>query len=261
MDLRALYVLSSFFLVFAGVAPVHSAAPAQTVDRLISSQGGAELAALGILKLEVSEEETTNDGEQHQRSYTLFVDASDLGKARMELPGDIDIACGAEGCWATVGGVLDSRPQAPNMARRTLNQAVFPLLLPHSLRMSGVEIGDAVEEVLWEGRPASVVPVGFARDFFASPVMSTTWQLVVAQDDHSLLATQFSPPVEYQKVEIEGIRYRTLQHTTLEDVSLPTRILLDGIDLQGIENGHVKVVKIEVSVYGPSEPTLFMRPE
>jgi hypothetical protein len=179
---------------------------------------------------------------------------------RLEMPGDVVISCRSTLCWATRSGIVDDKPQTPSMARRTLNQTAFALLLPYSLKMDRVYVEPEARETLWEGREAWIVSVPFAKGFFVSPVMTSTWEIVIARDDYSLLAAHFLPPVEFQKVQTEGMRYRVLKWEMVEESEIPTRILTDGIDLNGHENGHVRVTKIVPSVYGPSEPTLFMDP-
>ena len=178
----------------------------------------------------------------------------------MELQGGSIVGCSEEGCWALRDGKLDDRQQTPYMAKTTLNQSLFPIMLPFTVKMEGVWVKEA-KEIQWEGREAWSLAVPFAKGFFVSPVLTTTWSLVVAKDDYSLLAASFVPPVEYRKVELKGIRYRTLKTEIIEDAQIPTQILSIGINVNGMESGHVRVTKVKPSVYGPSDPTMFRNPQ
>jgi len=252
-------VLPAILVVPAAVGAA-TPIPQEIVDRMIEAVGGeAAFSGLGVLELVVSEEETRNDGTSSKSEYTLYVDSSDLSNLRKEFPGNVIIGrSGADG-WATNDGVLDDRRQTPYMARGTLNQAAFPLLLPFSLRMEGVWVKE-VGEIEWDGRDAWVLSLPFAKGFFTSAIMTTTWAVVVAKDDYSILAVNFVPSPEYRKVQKEGIRYRILKTTDLNGVQIPAQLLLVGVNPQGQESGHVRVTKIRASVRGPWEPTLFMNP-
>jgi hypothetical protein len=92
------------------------------------------------------------------------------------------------------------------------------------------------------------------------PLLLPEWLLTVRRSDHTVVAAEFLPPVEFRKVTTEGVRYRYLQHATIDGVRLPTQVLLDGIDFDRVENGHVRVTKIKPSVRGPFEAELFVDP-
>jgi hypothetical protein len=249
---------------FAGPAVAgaeESLEPAEIVERMLAAAGSDAFSEIGVLKLEVSDEETRNDGSRTRHQFTLYIDTADLNNMRMELEGGSIIGCSAAGCWAFKDGKLDDRRQTPYMAKTTLNQALFPIMLPFTVRMEGVWAKDKKEIVWEEGREAWSLALPFAKGFFVSPVLTTTWSLVVAKDDYSLLAASFVPPVEYRKVEMKGIRYRVLKTEDVEDVQIPTQILSIGINVDGYESGHVRVTKIKPSVHGPSDPTLFRSPE
>jgi hypothetical protein len=179
---------------------------------------------------------------------------------RLEIPGNIVIARAGESLWATRDGALDDRPQAPKMVRATLNQRLFPLLLPFSLATEGIRLSNP-QQTNFEGEAAWRVAVDFPTDFFIAPSMSTTWYLYVRQSDYKALGVEFFPPHEVRTVRSEGIRYRPLQTTTLgSGVEIPVQVLLDGIDVSGQPTGHVRITKLGVTVRGPYEPTLFIDP-
>ena len=254
-----IFIPLALLAAFPGAA-AETPEPAAIVERMLAAAGAEQFSEMGILKLEVVEEETRNDGTRSGHEYTLYVDTSNFANVRMELQGGSTVGCSEEGCWAFRDGKLDDRQQTPYMAKTTLNQSLFPIMLPFTVKMEGVWVKEA-KEIQWDGREAWSLAVPFAKGFFVSHVLTTTWSLVVAKDDNSLLAATFVPPVEYRKVERKGIRYRTLKTEDIEDAQIPTQILSIGINVNGMESGHVRVTKIKPSVYGPSDPTLFRSPQ
>lgn len=260
-------MIARAILIFAiAICPLHAGAaapePAALLQGMLEAAGGMEaFQQLGVLEFTVTSEETTSGGQQRNRVWTAYVDAATLANMRLELPGEIVIARNGDTAWATQQGVLDERPQTPKMAQATLNQRLFPLLLPFTLAMDGVRLGD-VFETSFEGVPAWRVAVTFPRNFFITPSMETSWYLHVRQDDGSLIAAEFMPPEDIRQVAAEGVRYRALKHATLgSGVQVPVQLLLDGIDAYGSPNGHVRVTKLQVRVRGPFDPTLFLHPD
>jgi len=251
-------------LLFALVLAIPPAAfgdppdPKEIVNRMIAAAGGDAFAKLGVLGLEVHEEQTRNDGTQTTKDYVLLVDTTNLANLRMEYPNGTVVGASVAGGWGVENGVQDDRPQTPTMARKILNQTTFPLLIPYSLKMDGVWVSEARESTL-EGRDVWVLAIPFSKGFFVSPVLTTTWLMVVAQDDYSILAFEFIPPVEYQKVTPVGIRYRILTTQDVEGAKIAEQILSVGISPQGQESGHVRVTKSKASVR-LWEPSLFLSP-
>jgi hypothetical protein len=229
-------------------------------DRTIAALGGAGYSELGVLKLEVSTEETRNDGTVSTDAYTLYVDTGELTNLRLELGDGIVVGRNGDFGWATVDGELDDRPQTPHMAKTTINQRLFPLLPPYSLDMDGVWMKES-GEVTWEGRQAWAVLMPFAKGFFKSPVLTTDWRLVVSKEDYSILGMDFVPPVEYQDVQPMGMRYRYLKWDEIDGVKIPTQVLAVGINSQGIESGAHRITKVAVSKFGQWQPRLFMSPQ
>ena len=254
----------SLFLPLVLIAPAVAVAatpePEEIVDRMIAAAGGKAFAKLGVIELEIEEEETMSDGTQSKKAYTAYADTSNLMNLRLEMLGGVVLGRFGDEAWATKDGTLDERRQTPYMANGALNQRLFPLLLPFSLKMDGVRI-TGVEETSWEGRDAWVLTLPFIKGFFTSPVLNTTWHLIVARDDASILAVEFVPSAEFLKVETEGIRYRILKYQDVEGAQVPAWFLLDGISVDRRESGHVRVTKIKTLVRGPWEPALFMHPK
>jgi hypothetical protein len=244
-------------------AGVHAAAPTpeSTIARMLTAEGGADtFHKLGVLKLVVSEDESTASGRTRQSNFTAYVSTIELDHLRIELPREVVIARnGGEG-WATMSGKPDTRPQTPAMAVGTCNQRLFPLLLPFSVTMAGSS-PSGVSEATFQGQPAWRIDLVFERDFFSSPVMNVTWQIYASKKDGAFLGAEFQPPLEYAaKVGAEGVRYRVLATQKVDGVTLPSQILMEGIDAKGHPSGHNRTVKIAASIRGPWDAALFMDP-
>jgi len=233
--------------------------PVEIVNKAIAAVGGEGLAKLEVLRLEVSEEKTQHDGTASSNDYTAYVDMSDLKSMRLEMAGGIVLGRTGDDAWATEMGVYDERPQTPYMAKGTLNQTLFPILLPYSLKMEGVWVKE-IGEIEWDGRPAWTLLLPFVKGFFVSPVLTTTWRVVVAKDDYSILGVDFLPPVELRDVQFMGIRYRILKYDDIEGARIPSQVLAIGINLEGYESGANRITRIEPTAYGRWEAALFVNP-
>jgi hypothetical protein len=187
-----------------------------------------------------------------------MVDCSNLDNLRMEYPGGTVVGRTRAGGWSSNNGVIDDRRQTPDVARKSLNQTVFPLLLPFTLKMDGVWVRD-VREMTWEDRDVWVLTIPFSKGFFVNPILTTNWYVVVAKDDYSILATEFLPAVEYRKISPEGVRYRILKTEDISGARIPTQLLAIGIDVRNIESGHHRITKMKPSVR-LWEPALFLSP-
>ena len=253
-------LLTMMLVTGGGAAGAAETPDAKTiVDRMIEAVGGEALADAEVIRLEITEEKIRNDGTSSDNAYVAYVDFSALDSVRMELDGDIVLGRNGAESWATTKGVFDDRPQTPKMANGTINQSLFVLLLPYSLQMDGVWVNE-VTEVNWEGRDAWALLLPFVKGFFVSPVLTTTWRVVVDKDDYSILGVDFLPPVDLQNVQPMGIRYRYLKYDEVEGVKIPSRVLAVGINLEGQESGATRVTRVVPSVYGPWEAGLFVSP-
>jgi hypothetical protein len=258
MNRHLLKVLLPVLLAAPVIAVAVTPEPGEIVDRMIAAAGGEAFSKIGVLKLEVVQDETHNDGSGTSRTYTAYVDTAHLENQRIEYPGDVVVAHHGAGGWSTKGGKMDDRPQTSRLAETTLKQTVFPLLLPYSLKMEGVWVKEVQESTLG-GRKVWVLLMPFAKGFFTSPVMTTTWMMVVAQDDYSILAYEFIPPVQYQDVSPMGIRYRILKQQEVGGAKLAEQLLLIGINAAGVESGANRVTKIK-ALTQPWDAALFLSP-
>jgi len=260
MKVRGFALCAGILLGCAVGVTAADTSPAVVVEEMIEAAGGRDaFARLGVVEFAVEQEETLSDGERISSRMIAHVVSSDLDTARIALSDTVVVASHDGKGWATNDGEPDTRPQTPRMAVGTIHQKLFPLLLPFSLAMEGVHVNEVVAAT-FEDQPVWQLTVVFDRMFFVSPSMNTDWLLTVRRSDNMLLSAEFLPPVEFRKVSTEGVRYRYLQHATLEGVRLPAQVLLDGIDFDRVENGHVRVTKIKSSVYGPFDAELFVDP-
>ena len=258
MSTRFLSMLLTLMLAATATAADEMPDPQEILEKMIAAAGGEAFAGLGILELEVTVEEIRNDGTQSGRSFTLIVDTSNLDNLRMELPGEVVVAASKGGGWSTTANVLDDRPQVPKMARLTINQSVFPLLLPYSLQMEGVWLKE-VRETTLNGREVWVITLPFSKGFFVNPVMETTWILVVAKDDYSIHSLEFAPAPAFADVSPVGVRYRILKQKEIDGATIAEQMLATGINSQYQESGANRVTKIASKVR-PWDPTLFLSP-
>ena len=198
---RVLGFLLPAALVVPALVGAATPKPQEIVDRMIDAVGGySAFSELGVLELQVHEEETRSDGTSTIKEFTAYVDAADLGNLRREYTGNLVVGRNGRDGWSTENGVLDERPQTSYMARGTLNQSIFPLLLPFSLNMDGVWVKE-VAETNWDGQDAWVLIVPFTKGFFASAIMTTTWYVVVSKDDYSFLSASFVTTVEDRSLQ------------------------------------------------------------
>jgi hypothetical protein len=232
--------------------------PQEILDRMLAAVGNDAFVKLGILELDVAVEETRNDGTRSTHEFRALVDTSNLSNLRMEYPEGVVVATNEMGGWSTTDGVLDDRPQTPKMATLTINQSLFPLLLPFSLQMEGVWLKE-VRETTLDGREVWVISIPFAKGFFANPVMETAWILVVAKDDYSIVSLEFAPAPAFADVSPVGVRYRILKRKEVEGATLTEQMLAVGINSQYQESGANRVTRIEPKAR-PWDPTLFLSP-
>ena len=255
-------LLTAAIAMLAGLASAEAPAVKRTLEGAISAaETGSTLAEHDMLRLTVRQEETASDGTTAVRDLTAVIHGGRLENIRVELEGDINLVLNNGTGWAMMQGKLDTRPQTPRMAAGTIRQTVFPLLLPFPLRMDGVVLGDAVTEDTFDGTPVWVVEANFEPEFFAAPSMVTTWKIFISRETSLVLGAEYQPAAEFRPVIDEGIRYRVLKRGTVDGLNIPAQILLDGIDLNGVENGHVRVTKIETTTAGPLDLALFVHPD
>ncbi|MCU0302695.1 MAG: hypothetical protein MUC56_01375 [Thermoanaerobaculales bacterium] len=247
-------------VVVAGQAAAAAPSAEELVSRAVAAaETATTMDQHDMIRAAIRQEETASDGTAQVRDLTAIFHGRRLDSIRLELDGGVSLALDNGDGWAMIRGELDSRPQTPRMAGGTIRQTLFPLLMPFSLGMPGVELG-AVTEGSFDGTPAWVLEIGFDADFFAAPSMVTTWKVFIGRTDHLVLGAEYLPAPDLREVRAEGIRYRVLGRQDVDGVSLPTQVLLDGIDLEGLPTGHVRVTKLSYLSAGPLDRSLFFNP-
>ncbi len=231
------------------------------VDRAKMAAGGEDaFTKLGVVKMKIHEDEVTAKGEKHPADFTGYANTAHLDQMRLELPGDVVLATlgGGKG-WATVAGTEDTRPLTPYKSVTTIRTKLFPLLVPFSLDLDGITISD-VEPATWEGKAVWKMKVTFPKDFFGSPIMDVPWELLQDRESGAMLAWQFLPPPEYESYTTEGMRFRLLTTKPVDGVTLPAKILAEGITTDGNINNHYRTVEVEVTPLGDTGAELFLPP-
>jgi hypothetical protein len=257
-------VVSSFggvMLLSLIAAQVGAAAEETAVNRIVVGTGcRALLEKFDVLELSVADEETRANGNTSQSSYRIELTGGKLEHARVEQADGLTLVRTEGSGWAAMNGQLDQRPQTPAMAAGTVAVRVFPLMLPCSLGMDGVQV-DAVSDATLEGKPVWKLDVSFPKGFFANPIMGGKWQVWVAKADYAPLQAEFQPPIEFAREAKVGIRYRYLKTARVGGCLLPSYVLAEGVDTAGVATGQNRVSKVTAAVRGGFDPTLFVRPD
>ena len=253
-------------LIIAGIVAVSGTAAAaapsaeEVVSKAISAVGGGSaLADHDMIRLAIHQEETTSDAKTQSTHSTAIVHGGRFENARMEIGGGISLMLSGSTGAAMIRGQVDTRPQTPIMAAGTIRQTIFPLLLPYSLQMDGVRLG-SVSDGSFDGTPVWILEVDFEPNFFAAPSMVTTWNVFIRREDGKVLATDHLPSHQFRDALDEGMRFRYLKRQNLNGIEFAAQVLVDGIDFNGVENGHVRVTKIKASNGGPFDLSLFIEP-
>ncbi|NOZ93739.1 MAG: hypothetical protein GXP47_03225 [Acidobacteria bacterium] len=229
------------------------------IQRLTAKAGAARAGSIdGVLKLDVTTEETTLDGKSHKGGYTAWVNPSSWIQRRMKISPTVIVGFDGKAGWATINGKNDTRPQTSLQAVGTIDRYLFPLLLPFSLQTPGIVVGKP-RPATWEKNPAVQLPLSFPSNFFYSPVMDTQWILTLDPKKEKVLGAEFRSPEEYARLGAEGMRYYILKRTVVDGVTLPTKLLAVAIDRDGNESGHVKVYSVKVTRV-PGDASLFLSP-
>jgi len=213
-----------------------------------------------MIRIAIHQEETLSDGTTKATTSTAIVHGGGLENTRLVLNQGVALGLSGNAGWALIGGQQDTRPQTPRMAAGTIRQSLFPLLMPFSLKMQGVVL-QAVSPATFDGTPAWRIDLSFEANFFAAPAMITTWGVYISRDDHLVLGAEYLPIKEFIAIVDEGIRYRYLKRQDVDGINLAAQVLLDGIDINGAENGHVRVTKLDAETIGPFDLSLFISPD
>ncbi len=257
------FLLVAAFTTLAAAAPPPApgkgAASNPLIDRLVAAAGGAAASSMeGVLKLEVTTEETTLDGKSHKGAYTAWVNPASWTQRRIQITPKVVLGFDGKAGWAMVNGQNDQRPQTPLQAAGTINRILFPLLLPFSLQAPNIVLGSP-RKGTWENDPAVQIPLSFPPNFFYTPVMDTAWTLTLDPEKEKVLGAEFTAPQEFARLGAEGMRYYILTRTTIAGITLPTKLLAVAIDRDGSESGHVKTFSVKITKV-KGDASLFLSP-
>ena len=248
-------------IAFSGIASAETPSAEALVSMAMEAvESESTMADHNMIRIAVHQEETLSDGTTKNSDTTAIVHGGGLENIRFVLNQGVTLGLSGNTGWAVIGGKLDDRPQTPRMAAGTIRQTLFPVLLPFSLQLEGVNLG-AVTATTFDGTPAWRLDVNFEPNFFAAPAMLTTWRIFISRDDHLVLGADYPPVKELLAVVDEGIRYRYLKRQDVDGINLAAQVLLDGIDINEVENGHVRVTKLDAETIGPLDLSLFINPD
>ena len=248
-------------IAFSGIASAETPSAEALVSMAMEAvESESTMADHNMIRIAIHQEETLSDGTAKAAATTAIIHGGGLENTRLVLNQGVALGLSGNSGWALIGGQQDTRPQTPRMAGGTIRQALFPLLMPFSLKMQGVVLG-AVTPAAFDGTPAWRVDVNFDTNFFAAPAMITTWHVFISRENHLVLGAEYLPIEEFLAVVDEGIRYRYLKRQDVDGINLAAQVLLDGIDVNGAENGHVRVTKLAAETIGPLDLSLFISPD
>ncbi len=261
-----LKMLFTFGLVAACAVAVNAESTSKVLADEAMAVWGSRQAfdSLGILKLEVTEEDSMPDGTRKKTAYTLYFDTR-TAQRRLELAeGKVVIVSDNTSGWATTEGKLDDRAQTAHLAPRFINMKLMPALLPFSLTLRGVGLSGRATPTGFEGTPALPLEFSVPNTFFNSPFVNTSWTVFVAEDDHHYLGAEFLPVSGYENnenVKNSGMRFRVTETSSVKGVRFATMIIVDSLDKAGKATGSRRTMTIRPTVVEGPTPTLFMHPD
>jgi hypothetical protein len=208
----------------------------------------------------VSENEKLPDGTGNKTVFDAYVDTS-LMNSRIEWPKRVVTVRNGDTGWATVNGQLDKRQQTPRMVPAINHKKLMPLLLPFTLQMDGITLGETAAESQLGHTPAYRFPIKMRALFFDTPFISDQWQVFFAREDSRFLSAGYLPVEKYIDVQPEGMQYRVLETQEIQGVTLPKVVQVEGLDKNGRTNRHGRTAQITAEVLNEPNPALFIHPE
>jgi len=239
--------------------PLAAATPSadNVIDAAMNAAGGWDaFEAIGVLKMTIVETSGT-DGKK--RTTTAYVDTG-LENSRMELPHDVIIVQTGNTGWATIGGKLDDRQQTPRMAAATCRQQLFPLLLPFSLKYTGLNFSSPVEKN-HQGRKMLESTMTVPNLFFQSPLIARQWQLYFPLKATGSLIARYLPPKEFLSVHKEGAQYEISKRTRVGSIMLPSEVTVRAIDTSGKIVPKSMSYSVKYEILEDPDRGLFLSPE
>ena len=239
---KACVVLAATLLA---AAPLRAGAPSgvpsaeDAIRRACDKVGGLDaLGRLGIVEIESSSEEVTQDGHTSNWHMNLFFRSPGPLPGRVEMPEkNVVIGDDGHGGWAVINERADGRQTTSFMVRRSLNNYLFPILLPFSLAWEGVSVSDVTAATV-NGKPVWRLSVTLPRTFFDTPQIATKWTVDVDAGTFGLVHAE-SPATDLGKgVTADGMRFSWRGDVMLGGVHLPSELHVVGLDQEGREKTH-----------------------
>ena len=251
MKQRTFGVLSILTAVVLAAAPAAAQQPPASretvktppakdiIDRACKAAGGVDaFNGLGTLQVVIHSQEVTADGHTSKSARRITFQAPGPIPARLEIGGG-NVVAGDDGSggWALINNRPDTRTATVYMVQRSIQTALFPVMLPFSLNWSGVVVsGVAASELA--GKPTWELTLTFPRSFFDNPQIGTTWKVDVDRASYAVLRAE-SPFVDLGKgINSDGMRFSWVKHTQVHGVALPAEQTIIGINRYGRENAH-----------------------
>jgi hypothetical protein len=236
--------------------------PEVAVSRACAAVGGLEaFRDLGILGIGSKSEEVTQDGRVTTTMKNFYFRAPEPVPGRMEIPQlKVVAADDGTGGWAVVAGKVDNRPATPQMVKRSLRSALFPLLLPFSLTWEGVSVSEVTAATV-DGRPVWRLTVVMPRTFFDTPQISTSWSVFLDRASFKVVQAE-SPFTDLGKgVTADGMLFRWNNPLKVGGVTLYQEQRVTGLDDVGREKSHSRIDRFQFrSVPATEAEQLFANP-
>ena len=236
--------------------------PEVAVSRACAAAGGlAAFKDLGILGIGSKSEEVTQDGHVTTTMKNFYFVAPGPVPGRMEIPQlKVVAADDGTGGWAVFAGKVDGRPATPQMVKRSLRSALFPLLLPFSLTWEGVSVSEVAAATV-DNRPVWRLAVVLPRTFFDTPQISTSWAVFLDRASFKVVQAE-SPFTDLGKgVTADGMLFRWNNPLKTGGVTLYQEQRVTGLDDVGREKSHSRIDRFQFrSVPASEAEKLFANP-
>ena len=236
--------------------------PDLLLNRAWEEAGGLEaFNRLGILLVEVSAEETTQEGTiTTRKSRTYFLAPGPTpGRIEIEKPPVLSGDDGTGG-WAVVGGKPDARPSTRAMVKRLVTTNLFTVMLPFSLNWDGVT-ARGVEPTVVKGIPVWRLYVEMMPGFFHSAQIATTWRVDFDRTTYAVVQAD-CPATDLGKgITADGMRVSWNGHHSVMGLRLPGAQRTIGLSATGAEKAHSRKEQIRYEVVETESKTkLFANP-
>jgi hypothetical protein len=230
-----------------GVAPTVSAlagdpTPQELVNLACEAAGGTKAyQQLGILQIDVAQNEIAQDGTPSETKTTFFLTPPGPLPGRLQIA-QAEVLAGDDGSggWGIAGDKPDDRPQTTYMVRRLLQTDLFAVLLPFSLSWNGINLGNVVAADV-AGRQVWRLSVEMDSTFFFSPQVSRTWTIDFDRQTYRLVGMECPVTDLGPGMRTDGQRISFSDPVQLKGVTLFGSKKVIGLNETGTEMAHNRV--------------------